>query len=248
MARPKKTNSDELVAIVDSFFTTEAAGNPAKLKCSLLEEYSARIGKPAKAYDFRRDEKVRLRIDELKALARNENGMGIQLGNPYKSLDVEKIMRARQDPDELRTALGELDAYWQYVYESTLQIRRDSEKEISEKKQLKEQCESLLQEKEVSSKAYAEARSVVRSLTVENRYLRKMLRTYLYPALANEILMEENQLKNSDTEVTPQARSMLIDGKFPSSAGEALSGDAKMLSREEKLLKKMWDSIPEGAT
>ena len=55
MARPKKTDSDELVAIVDSFFTTEAAGNPAKLKCSLLEEYSARIGKPAKAYDFRRD-------------------------------------------------------------------------------------------------------------------------------------------------------------------------------------------------
>lgn len=248
MARPKKTDSDELVAIVDSFFTTEAAGNPAKLKCSLLEEYAARIGKPAKAYDFRRDEKVRLRIDELKALVRNENGMGIQLGNPYKSLDVEKIMRARRDPDELRTALGELDAYWRYVYESTLQMRRDSEKELSEKKQLKEQCESLLQEKEASQKKYAEARSEVRSLTVENRYLRKMLRTYLYPALANEILVEENQLKNPDTEVTPQAKNKLIDGKFPSAASEAMSPDAKMLSREEELLKQMWESIPEGTT
>ena len=245
MARPKKTDSNELIAIVDSYFTTEAAGNPAKLKCSLLEEYAARIGKQVKAYDFRRDEKVRLRIDELKALVRNENGMGIQLGNPYKSLDVEKIMKARQDPDELRTALGELDAYWRYVYESTLQIRRDSEKEISEKKQLKEQCESLFQEKEASQKAYAEARSEVRSLTVENRYLRKMLRTYLYPALANEILVEENQLKNPDTEVTPQAKNKMIDGKFPSSAGEALSGDAKMLSREEELLKQMWNSVQE---
>ena len=58
MARPRKTDSDELVALVDSYFTTEAAGNPAKLKCSLLEEYAARLGKAAKAYDFRRDEKV----------------------------------------------------------------------------------------------------------------------------------------------------------------------------------------------
>ena len=248
MARPKKTDSDELVAIVDSFFTTEAAGNPAKLKCSLLEKYAARIGKQVKAYDFRRDEKVRLRIDELKALVRNENGMGIQLGNPYKSLDVEKIMRARQDPNELRTALGELDAYWRYIYESTLQIRRDSEKELSEKKRLKEQCESLIREKEASQKAYTEARSEVRSLTLENRYLRKMLRTYLYPALANEILVEENQLKTPDTEVTPQAKNKLIDGKFPSATSESLSSDTKMLSREEELLKQMWNSIPEGTT
>lgn len=144
MARPKKTDSDELVAIVDSYFTTEAAGNPAKLKCSLLEEYAARRGKQAKAY--------------------------------------------------------------------------------------------------------AEARSEVRSLTVENRYLRKMLRTYLYPALANEILKEENQMKKPDTEVTPLARNQLIDGKFPSSASEALSGDLKMLSREEELLRQMWDSIPEVTT
>ena len=174
--------------------------------------------------------------------------MGIQLGNPYKSLDVEKIMRARQDPNELRTALGELDAYWRYIYESTLQIRRDSEKELSEKKRLKEQCESLIREKEASRKAYTEARSEVRSLTVENRYLRKMLRTYLYPALANEILVEENQLKTPDTEVTPQAKNKLIDGKFPSATSESLSSDTKMLSREEELLKQMWNSIPEGTT
>ena len=127
-------------------------------------------------------------------------------------------------------------------------MRRDSEKELSEKKQLKEQCESLIQEKGSSQKAYAEARSEVRSLTVENRYLRKMLRTYLYPALANEILEKENQLKKPDTEVTPQAKHKLIDGKFPSATSEALSPDAKMLSREEELLKQMWDSIPEGTT
>ena len=246
MARPKKTESDELVAIVDSFFTSEAAGNPVKLKCSLLEEYAARLGKQVKAYDFRRDEKVRRRIEELKTLVRNENGMGIQLGNPYKSLDVARIMKARQDPDALRVVLGELDAYWRYVYESALQIRCDADAAASARKQLKKDCETLREENEALRKEHAASRSETRSLTIENRYLRKMLRTYLYPALANEILANENQLKNPDTEVTAKAKEKLIDGKFPSAASTAYAGDRKMISREEELLRQMWDSIPEG--
>jgi hypothetical protein len=246
MARPKKTESDELVAILDSFFTSEAAGNPAKLKCSLLEEYAARLGKQAKAYDFRRDEKVRRRIEELKALVRNENGMGIQLGNPYKSLDVARIMKTRQDPDALRAALGELDSYWRYIYESTLQIRCDAETGASERKQLEKDCEALRKENEALRKEHTVSESEVRSLTIENRYLRKMLRTYLYPALANEILADENQLKNPDTEATTQAKEKLIDGKFPSAASAAYADDKKMISREEELLRQMWASIPEG--
>lgn len=245
MARPKKTDSDKLVAIVDSFFTSEAAGNPAKLKCSLLEEYASRLGERAKAYDFRRDEKVRRRIEELKALVRNENGMGIQLGNPYKSLDVSKIMKTRQDPNALRTALGELDSYWRCIYESTLQIRKDSVAVASERKQLENDCESIRKEYRIIQKERDDYRSEVRRLTVENRYLRKMLRTYLYPALANEILRDDNQLKNSETEVTPQAKEKLIDGKFPSATGVAYAEDRKMLSREEELLRQMWDSISE---
>ena len=246
MARPKKTDSEDLVAIVDAYFTTEAAGNPAKLKCSLLEEYATRLGKQAKAYDFRRDEKVRQRMEELKMLAMNENGMGIQLGNPYKNLDVARIMKSRQDPDEFRTALGELDAYWRNVYESTLKIRQDAGAEAEEKRQLKEKCALLQQENEAVRKEHAVARAEVRHLTVENRYLRKMLRTYLYPALANEILADENQLKNPDTDVTPQARDKLIDGKFPSAVSAVLAEDKGIISKEEELLRLMWDAIPEG--
>ena len=243
MARPKKTDSDELVALVDSFFTTEACGNPARLKCSLLEEYAARLGKAAKAYDFRRDEKVRNRIDELKALVRNENGLGIQLGNPYKSLDIEKIMKARRNPDELRAALGELDAYWRYIYESTLQARQNAEAGAAEKRSLEDRCRTLTEENTVLRKDQSSIRSETRRLTIENRYLRKMLRTYLYPALANEILVEERQLKDPDTEVTPHAKEKMIDGEFPSALSAAISEDRKILSREENLLHQMWEEI-----
>lgn len=245
MARPKKTDSDEMLALVDSYFTTEAAGNPLKLKCSMLEEYAARMGKQIKAYDFRRDEKVRLRIEELKELVKNENGMGIQLGNPYKNLDVIRIMKARQDPDELRTVLGELDSYWQYVFESTVEIRKDAETVAAQKKHYEEAYKALLHEKEALTKSNETSRSEIRRLTVESRYLRKMLRTYLYPALANEILADENQLKNPDTEVMPLAKEKLVDGQFPSPVSAAFAEDRRFLSREEELLKQMWDSISE---
>lgn len=49
-----------------------------------------------------------------------------------------------------------------------------------------------------------------------NRYLRKMLKIYLYPALANEILTQEQLLKNADTEITEQAKTGMIDGNIPS--------------------------------
>ena len=159
-----------------------------------------------------------------------------------------RIMKVRQDPDALRTALGELDAYWQYIYESTLQIRCDADAAASARKQLENDCETLREENEALRKEHAASRAEARSLTIENRYLRKMLRTYLYPALANEILADENQLNKPDTEVTAQAKEKLIDGKFPSAASAAYAGDRKMISREEELLRQMWDAIPEGTS
>ena len=243
MSRPKKMDSGGLVRIVESFFTTVAAGDPDMLKYSLLEQYACKAGYSVKAYDFRRDEKVRHRIDELKALVRNENGLGIQLGNPYKSLDVERLMKTRRDPDELRTALGELDAYWRYVYESTLQARQRAEADAAEKRTLEEKCRVLSEENDALRKDQSSIRLETRHLTVENRYLRKMLRTYLYPALANEILVEERQLKDPDTEITPQAKEKMIDGKFPSALSEAVAEDRKTLSREEELLRQMWEGL-----
>ena len=246
MARPKKIDSDDLVAIVESFFREEVAGNPTKLKCSLLEKYAIKLGKSVKAYDFRRDTKVRQRIAELKELVRHEAGIGIQFGNPYKNLDIVRIMQVRQNPDELRTVLGELDAYWQYIYENTLQIRRNAESDLKEKRELKEKNELLLQEKDLLQKNLTASKSEIRELIIENRYLKRMLRTYLYPAIANDILADEKQLTNPDTEVTAQVKETLIDGELPSATSSAFSEDIKLLSEEEKLLKQMWESISEN--
>ena len=68
MARPRKNDSDELIRLVDEYFSSEACGNSAKLKGSLLEDYASRRGSTAKSYDFRRDPAVMAHIGYLKKL------------------------------------------------------------------------------------------------------------------------------------------------------------------------------------
>lgn len=245
MARPKKTSSDELVALVDSYFTSEACGNPSRFKCSLLEAFAAKNGYNAKAYDFRRDEGVRKRIEELKLLVSNENGIGFQFGAPYKNLDIDRIMRTRRDPDGLRKVLGELDTYWQHIYAVSVEIHREAGTLREENDKCSKEYAALLSENEKLKDDNRESTSETKRLTLENRYLRKMLRTYLYPALANEILVQEHLLKDADTTTTAQARKDLVDGEIPSSAREGTEGDRALLSREERILEQMWTAVPE---
>lgn len=245
MARPRKADADELIQLVDSYFTTEAAGDPSKLKCSFLERFAARNGKDIKAYDFRRYPEVRERMEELKAMVLNENGMPMLQGNSYKSLDINRVLKVRRDPDELREILGEMDGYWKQIYEKCIALSGKNMEFQKTIRQLKNDNAALAQSFQLKE---ADTDGISREnnkLVAENRYLRKMLKTYLYPAVANEILKQENLLENPDTEVTGAAMEKLADGRIPASFPEAVSADRKTRSREEELLQRMWEETGE---
>lgn len=243
MARPRKTDTGELIQLVDSYFTTEAAGDPSKLKCSLLEGFAARMGKAARAYDFGRDPRVREHMEELKSMVLNENGMQMLQGSAYKSLDIEKLLRLRRDPDELRKALGDLDNYWKQVYDRSVSVA-DKNREFQKRiRQMEDEGRATEQRLRMAESGMKESGAEKNKLIAENRYLRKMLRTYLYPALANEILRQENMLGDPDTEVSDAAKARLVDGKFPSGLKEAVSGDVGIQEKEDKLLAEMWREL-----
>lgn len=242
MARPRKMETEEMIRLVDSYFTTEAAGNPAKLKCSCLEEFAERNGYKAKAYDFRRNAGVRAHMEELAAMVLNENRMQMMQGDAYKGMDVSRMLKARRDPDELRMVLGEMDDYWRQVYERSIQIS-EKNKELQQKlRTARDNGTELERQLEELKAKGAESAAANNKLTAENRYLRKMLRTYLYPALANEILQQEELLENADTRITQEA-GKLIDGRFPSAFSEAAARDAGQVSSGEAALEKMWKGL-----
>ena len=239
MPRPRKNDSDELIRLVDEFFTSEACGNPAKLKGSLLESYAARRGSTAKSYDYRRDPAVTGHIEYLKKLVSDENGIRVINGSAYKTLDTAALLKKYHDPDSLTKALLEIDAHWKSIYEASCNADtayRRCRRELSS-------CREALGEKEASIEGLSarnrELASDNNRLAKENRYLRSMLRTYLYPALANSILEEEHVSRGGTEQVTRDAVPGLVDGRFPRSLSESVRADRAIRAKEEALLKKM---------
>ena len=118
MARPRKLETGEMLQIVDSFF--ESCGDPAKLKCSNLEEFARSLGIEAKAYNFRRDVAVRKRMEELSATS-DAYGVG---AIAYKSLDVEAMLNRNYTRQMMRDSLLEMDESWRRVYEKAAELSR----------------------------------------------------------------------------------------------------------------------------
>ena len=241
MARPKKLGSDEMVKIVDSFF--ESNGDPSLLKCSIIEEYAVSLGFDVKAYDFRRDAAVRQRIDELRDLSL----LHLESGTiAYKNLDIDALLSRCSTKTMLRNSLLELDETWRRIYSRAVSLsKKNEELKILADKSSAEQ-ERLTSEVEGLSEQVKLLKKDNKDKVFEIRYFKKMLKTYLYPAIANQILINENVLEQADTEITPLAMEKLVDPDIPAPLSGAVAADRTMISREETLLNQMWGQIKKG--
>ena len=240
MARPRKLSTGDLVRIVESCY--ENCGDHSQLKFSVLEEYALSIGIEVKAYDFRRNPEVRQRIEALQGMPRND----IDFAVAYKSLDVDAFISRNRKRESLKCSLMELDESWRRVYEKSAEIsarntRLSSEALIKDKEIRGLKADSA---KQVESIGCLERR--INELTLENRYLRNALKTYLYPAVANEILMDERVLQQTDTSVSPSAMRALADTSTPDDFPSSVAHDNRIISREEELLARMAAGIYGG--
>jgi hypothetical protein len=241
MARPRKMSADELVHLVDGYY--ESCGDVGRLKCSFLEEYALTQGLDVKAYDFRRCPKVRARIEELRTLSL----MGADDGlSAYKNLDVDALLGRCRTRNALKNALLELDATWRRIYDQTVILSKAKDALANDIQVKTAECEKSAAESACLSELLAEAKKNNKTVLLENRYLKKMLRQYLYPAIANEILIGEKVLEQVDTEVVPAALADMADPSIPSPFSQSVSSDVAMLSREESLLQRMMNHIQGG--
>ena len=224
-----------MLRIVNAYWETH--GNPKKLKCSQLEEFSATLGFDIKAYDFRRSDAVRKRIEELK----EGGGMGA-FALAYKNLDADALIANNPTKPALKAALMDLDLYWRGIYDHSVEAAENSLRLLSENAALRKSAAEMAAERDGLGKLRGENNA----LTLENRYLRSALSRYLYPAIANEILHRGGVLKQTDTEVTEMAMAEMSEPATPISFSEAIGPDMQELSREQSLLWRMKQQIERG--
>jgi len=232
MARPKKTGSGDMLRILNAYWETH--GDPKKLKCSQLEEYAASIGYDIKAYDFRRDEAVRMRIEELRS-GRGEGAFALA----YKNLDADALIADKPTKPALKAALVDLDSYWRGIYDRAVETAEYNMRLLSEIAALRKTAADITAERD----GLCKLRSENNALTLENRYLRSSLSRYLYPAIANEILFRSGALKQIDTEVSETAMAVMSEPSTPMQFSAAIEPDVQALSREQALLEQMKQQI-----
>jgi len=234
MARPRKAGAEDLASIVDIFY--ESHGDAGKLKCSLLAEYAVSLGMDVKAYDFRRNSAVRRRIDDIQSAADERLNRGLLA---YRNLDADSFIAKNATKTELKAALLELDSYWRGVFERSVNFAGENTKLLSKIYALKRDASETSASVDALIAELSEKRKVENALIAENRYLRTALERYLYPAVANEILLRERVLKQADTEVADIAMSELADESPPLSLSAATEQDRQTLSRSGALLERM---------
>jgi len=227
--------TEQMIEVADSYYLVRSEGNEKLMKCSLIAEYASELGYTADGYDFRRNMEVREHIERLKVCAEVYGERRLV----YKTLDVEAFIRNNSGDARLAGALRELDAYWKRAYEYAEQTAAQNRELLKEKAAR----ETALRESAVTLDGLrtetAEINGNNTKLSAENRYLRKMLRKYLYPAVADEILKSENSPTQADTELTETAAHDFIESNLPDSFEASVAKDYRIQSESERFIERL---------
>lgn len=241
MARPRKNDSKDIIALTEIYYTNVIAGDVSKLKYSLLAEYLESCGIKVEAYNLRRDAKLVAFIEKMKEEAAETTYSMSDIS--YKTLDIDELLSKCHDLKTLRRTLEELDAYWKGVYQKSDLIIKADRKLKAEYESLIKETNELRERLENEHSILEKTRAEMDLMKKENVYCKGQIRKYIYPAIANEIMRNMNLPAKENEAVNTVAFSDFIEEARPTAYEGIQKKSGRKLSREEVLLKQMREQI-----
>lgn len=192
MARRKHIEDVEIIEHFEKYLQEECSNNVSLFKIPRFGDYLRKNGFPSVAdTTLRRNTSFREVLAERKAKYDEEEEYRTVI--TYKTIDVDSFMATNRTPNAIRTGLSELNLYYKKVAEAALEFKNENVKLQDENEELKKQIQQLLQ-KETSRKA----------LETENIKLRALIKSSVYPEIANELLKEEGMLQSEQQVITDE--------------------------------------------
>lgn len=193
MARRKHIEDVEIIEHFEKYLQEECSNNVSLFKIPRFGDYLRKNGFPSVAdTTLRRNTGFREVLAERKAKY-DEEEEEYRTVITYKTIDVDSFMATNRTPNAIRTGLSELNLYYKKVAEAALEFKNENEKLQDETEKLKEKIQQLIQ-KETSRKA----------LETENIKLRALIKSSVYPEIANELLKEEGILQSEQQVITDE--------------------------------------------
>ncbi|HFI0214040.1 TPA: hypothetical protein ACGO10_000194 [Streptococcus suis] len=185
MARRRLISDEDLFEKFEEYVINECSNDISLFKLPKFGDYLRTTGFPEVTdTTLRRNKKFRLTIEKRKAEAEDEE---FQTIITYKTLDIDSFMMTNRTPRAIRSALVELNKYYKRIVEVALKYKDEAEVLVIENKKIQEQLQTATSNSEER-----------KALIDENNELKSIIKTTVYPEIANELLKEEGLLKSEN--------------------------------------------------
>lgn len=203
MARPKLIEDSILLDLIKKYFYEECHNNPKKLKAVQIVKYINNNGFPDYPITTLRRTKVAMDyIEELKKTINDDNYVTVV---SYQTIDAALLVESNRSRDRLIKAISERDSYYKTVADSAAQ---SFERYNKIKKQFDTEKEKnvLLTEKITElEELNAKYKSDIKMLTAELSASKSVIETYIYPEIANELLVKEGAVRKTEGFIKEEA-------------------------------------------
>ena len=189
-------------------------------------------------------------MDEV--LGGHEDADEYPLQAVYRNLDIDALLLTSRSMEDFQRTLREMDAYWHRVYDAAVKAETESRTGISGEAEalhesMRRKVSSLETELAETDSDQLVLQALYRTkLEEECRYLRHVLKKYLYPAVAEELLHRENLPVPENTAVRPESFGDLIEGSIPMGYEGKQGRQPGKESRQERLLSLMKAQVSDG--
>ncbi|HFI0938374.1 TPA: hypothetical protein ACGOX9_001314 [Streptococcus suis] len=185
MARKRLISDEDLFEKFEEYVINECSNDISLFKLPKFGDYLRTTGFPEVTdTTLRRNKKFRITIEKRKAEAEDEE---FQTIITYKTLDIDSFMMTNRTPRAIRSALVELNKYYKRIVEVALKYKDEAEVLVIENKKLQEQLQTATSNSEER-----------KALIDENNALKSIIKTTVYPEIANELLKAEGLLKSEN--------------------------------------------------
>lgn len=184
MARPRSFTEDELIALINEYYLEYPN---RMIKTSDLEQYAKTHGRPNfKAYSIRRCPKAKQYIDQINAS--NQVTLETTIVT-WRQLDVDAFLNLNRSRSDLKNALIQRDNYYGEVCRSAGEFLRDKERLEAKINRMNSEINNL--KNQVAQLEQMNTNKINRYSQEMLSKMKKVLDTYVYPDIANEILKKE---------------------------------------------------------
>lgn len=208
MVRKRKIETDFIIELIDDYYINICKRQNSMLKYTSIAKYmSNRLGKQVKEYEIRRCKEAVEHIKKLNSQIANKDILNVVV---YDSLDVETFIVNNNSLPALKKALIERDQYYRKVSESASSIIDKVHGLENKNKALKSQITQLKSDKEYILSELQQERKKNNELSKSFKKMKNILKTNVYPEIANLLLKECGLLENGEDIISLEGREAIF--------------------------------------